>query len=220
MAQGIGYYLKDVVRNEGLVEFVPVAGREGLHDRTALLYPQHRLPLPQSTRLARSQDTEKFLEEVGIILDMLNDLDLVVENQRVEYREGGIVKNSSENNVSQVLKSVGVVDPFPNLGVLDSDDLFELGFVGKVLTVVGLVARKIGIICDTSARGPNDQKVPTSLHSNAPTTPKMTWPFTTCSMMFESLSRTRVFMMLQSLCSSCTFSWFSAASTKGVSFKM
>lgn len=70
---------------------------------------------------------------------MLNDIYLVKVDERVENRESGIVENASENNVLEILQPVRVVDFLAYGLVFDFNNLLELGFVGEVLPVVGLV---------------------------------------------------------------------------------
>ena len=70
---------------------------------------------------------------------MLNNVDLVEEYERVENGESGIVENAREDHIFQILKPVCVVNLSLNVVVLDSYDLFEFRFVGKILSVVRLV---------------------------------------------------------------------------------
>lgn len=77
---------------------------------------------------------------------MLNDVDLVVEDERIQYREGRIVEDAREHHVFQILKAVGVMDPLSNVCVLDADNLFELCLVGEIVTMIRLVAGEVWII--------------------------------------------------------------------------
>jgi hypothetical protein len=70
---------------------------------------------------------------------MLDNIDLVEEYERVEDTEGGVIENARENNVLEVLQPVCVVDLPLYALLLDSYNLFELGFVGEILSVIGLV---------------------------------------------------------------------------------
>lgn len=83
---------------------------------------------------------------------MVDYIDLVEEDQRVENGEGRIVQYSCEDYVLEVLKAVSIVYlPF-DVGILNADDLLEFGLVGEVLPVICFVAWKVGIICAASAR--------------------------------------------------------------------
>jgi hypothetical protein len=67
-------------------------------------------------------------------LEMLDNIDLVEKYKRVQNAERRVVEDARKNNILEVLKSVRVV-----VLVLYPYDLFELGFVGKVLSVIGFV---------------------------------------------------------------------------------
>ena len=70
---------------------------------------------------------------------MLDNVDLVEKDERVQYGESRVVQDARKDNVLQVLQSVRRVDlPF-YLFVLNPHHLFELGLVGKVLPVVCFV---------------------------------------------------------------------------------
>lgn len=77
---------------------------------------------------------------------MLDNIDLVEEYERVEDGEGRIVEYSCEDNVFYVLKTVGVMDLLPYVGLFDVDDFFESRVVREVLSMVCFVAWEVRVI--------------------------------------------------------------------------
>jgi hypothetical protein len=59
-------------------------------------------------------------------MQVLNDIDLVVEDEGVENREGGVVEDTGEDDVFEILKAVGVMDALSNVDVLNPDHFLEL----------------------------------------------------------------------------------------------
>ena len=72
-------------------------------------------------------------------MEMLDNVDLVEKYKRVQNAERRVVEDARKNNILEVLKSVRVVDLPLYVLVLYPYDLFELGFIGKVLSVIGFV---------------------------------------------------------------------------------
>jgi hypothetical protein len=72
-------------------------------------------------------------------LEMLNNVDLVEEDERVQNAEGRIVEDARKNDVFEVLEPVRVMYlPF-DVFVFYPDNLLKLGFVSEVLSMVGFV---------------------------------------------------------------------------------
>lgn len=72
-------------------------------------------------------------------MEMLDNIDLVEKYKRVQNAERRVVEDARKNDILEVLKSVRVVDLPLYVLVLYPHNLFELGFVGKVLSVIGFV---------------------------------------------------------------------------------
>lgn len=77
---------------------------------------------------------------------MLDNFDLVEEDERAEHGEGGIVQDSGQHNVFEVLETVRLVDFAANILIIDGHDFFEASLVAEPVPVVGLVAREIGVV--------------------------------------------------------------------------
>jgi hypothetical protein len=70
---------------------------------------------------------------------MLNNVDLMEEYERIQNAKGRVVENARQDNVFEVLEPVRVVYFSFDVFVFYSYHLLELGFVGKVLSVVGFM---------------------------------------------------------------------------------
>lgn len=69
-------------------------------------------------------------QKVIVRLDMLDDVGLVVEDERVEDVEGcGVFEGADENDVFEVLEAEGLVDLVADGGVFDLYSLSEVGGV-------------------------------------------------------------------------------------------
>lgn len=77
---------------------------------------------------------------------MLDNFDLVEEDEGAEHGEGGIVENSGQHNVFEVLETVSLVDLAANVFIIDGHDLFEASLVAEPVAVVGLVAGEIRVV--------------------------------------------------------------------------
>lgn len=80
---------------------------------------------------------------------MLDNIDLVKEDERVEDRESGIVKDSGKYNVFEILQAIRRVDLAFYRLVFNLDHLLEFGFVRKVLSVICLVQREVWVVCES-----------------------------------------------------------------------
>jgi len=87
---------------------------------------EHSILLALLVGIRRTEDGEEFGEECDIGLYVVDNVDLVEENQRVEDGEGGVVQDAGQDDVFEVLQAVYVVDLPLDLGILDFDDFSEL----------------------------------------------------------------------------------------------
>lgn len=69
-------------------------------------------------RLERGKDA---LQEFVIRLDVLDDVRLIIKDEGVENVEGRILERAGEDDVFEILKSVGLMDFIPNRRILDLD---------------------------------------------------------------------------------------------------
>lgn len=77
---------------------------------------------------------------------MLDNVDLVEEDKRVQDGEGWVVEYAGENNVLEILQAVCIMDLPLDIVVLYPDYLLELGLVGEVMSVVGFVQWEVGVV--------------------------------------------------------------------------
>jgi hypothetical protein len=144
------YDLQQPVADEVLVQLRPAIRLQTFGYGTALLNEQDTILLSLKTFPLSIEDTKELLQERGVRLKMLDDVDLVEEDERIQYREGRVVQDARENDVFEVLQSVCRVNlPFYLL-VLDLHHLLELGLVGKVLPVVCFVQGEVGVVYNMS----------------------------------------------------------------------
>lgn len=72
-------------------------------DGRALVEELHRVVFASRVGVSGIEDGKQVLQEPGIRLDVVHDLYLVVENQRVENRERRIVQYPCQHHILQVL---------------------------------------------------------------------------------------------------------------------
>jgi hypothetical protein len=77
---------------------------------------------------------------------MLNDFDLVEEDEGAEHGKGGIIKDSRQHNVFEVLEAVCLVDLAADGLIVDGHDLFVVSLVAEPVSMIGLVAGEIGVV--------------------------------------------------------------------------
>lgn len=73
------------------------------------------------------KEADEVAQEVGIMLDMGYNVDLVEEDTGIDDIERRVVNGSCEDNVFQKLESVGVVNLALYGRVTDRDRLVEMG---------------------------------------------------------------------------------------------
>lgn len=117
-----------------------------LRDSCALMEKLHRVILSLSVRIPRVEDTKELFQEGGICLDMVHNVDLVEEDQRVEDREGWIVENPSQDHVFQVLQPPSTPNLSSNKRIFDWDHLLVPRLVRKILPVIRFVGREFRIV--------------------------------------------------------------------------
>lgn len=96
---------------------------------------------------------------------MLDNFDLVEEDEGAEHGEGGIVEDSGQHNVLEILETVSLMDFAANVCIINGHDLFEASLVAQPVPVVGLVAREIGIVFQ-SADNPQQAIIGYSMLNN------------------------------------------------------
>lgn len=96
---------------------------------------------------------EQLFQERKIRLQMLDDVDLVEKNERIENREGGIVENARQYDVFEVLQTVRRVDLSFYRFVLDFDHFLKFGLVGEILSMVCLMQWKVRVVCGSQYSG-------------------------------------------------------------------
>lgn len=135
--------------DERLVQLRPILCLDVLADRAAILDEQNGVLLLIGALGVRTrEDVEEVSQEIWRAMEVVNNVDLIEEDQAVEYSESGIVKNARQNNILEIEQPVRPVDLVADMLVLYRNDLLELRRVGKILPVVRAVGGKVGIICD------------------------------------------------------------------------
>lgn len=86
------------------------------------------------------------MEEDGIVLDVIDDVDLVEDDARVQNIERRIIERASKYNILEELEAVGMVDLLPDQVVSYWNRLMEMCVDVEEFTVVGLVCGKLRII--------------------------------------------------------------------------
>lgn len=89
---------------------------------------------------------EQFLQKLSIGLNMVDNIDLVEEYQRVQDRERGVVEDARKDNVFEVLQSPCLSDFLLNDGVFHRNHFSVSGLVLEVLPMVGFVCREVRVI--------------------------------------------------------------------------
>lgn len=97
---------------------------------------------------SRVEDGKELSEEGGVRLDVVHNFHLVEEDQGVEHGERRVVQDSSKDHIFQVLQPPGTPNLPANQRVLDRHNFLVARLVCQVLSVVRLVGREFGIICD------------------------------------------------------------------------
>lgn len=77
---------------------------------------------------------------------MINDIDLVEDDARVEHVEGRVIERPGENDVFEKLETIGVMDFLPYSDILYCNGLVEMSVFTKEFAVIRLVSLKLGII--------------------------------------------------------------------------
>lgn len=144
--------LEQPVTNEILVQLSSCICLQAFSNRTTLLNKKHCVLFPGEVLLLGSKDTEELLEKLTIGLQMLNDVDLVKEDEGVENRKGGVVQNTGQDDILQVLQAISVVDLSFYAFIFDLYYFLEFGLVRQVLPMVRLVQWEVWIICKMSER--------------------------------------------------------------------
>lgn len=93
------------------------------------------------------KEMEERLNEKLILLKVLDNVDLVKENERVEHSVSGVVNDAGKDDIFKVGEAVGLVNFDEGRLVRDGYDLNESCWVRKVSDVVGLHLGEFGIIC-------------------------------------------------------------------------
>ena len=79
---------------------------------------------------------------------MIDDVNLVEEDARVEDVEGRVIDGSREYDVFQELQAVGMVDLPLDGFVSDVDRLVVAGCLAEEIAVIGFVGGKLGVVCE------------------------------------------------------------------------
>ncbi len=77
---------------------------------------------------------------------MRDDINLIEDNTRVKDVERRIVKSTSEDDIFEKLKSVGVVDLSLDCWIVNWDGLVKMSGLFEEISVVSFVGGEIGII--------------------------------------------------------------------------
>jgi hypothetical protein len=83
---------------------------------------------------------------LSIGLNMVDNIDLVEEYQRVQDRECGVVEDARKDNVFEVLQSPCLSDFLLNDGVFHRNHFSVSGLVLEILPMVGFVCREVRVI--------------------------------------------------------------------------
>src|SRR5436190_12457443 len=86
---------------------------------------------------------------------MLNDVNLIVENQGIQDREGRIIQYPSQNNVLEILKPISIMYLLLYGFIFNPNDFFKSRLVGQPLSMIGLMAREIRIILQCANNSQN-----------------------------------------------------------------
>lgn len=86
------------------------------------------------------------MEEDGIVLDMIDNVNLVEDDARVQNIESRIIERTCEYDILEELEAVGMVDLLSDKVVSYRNRLVEVCIDVEEFTVVGLVCGKLWII--------------------------------------------------------------------------
>ena len=93
------------------------------------------------------EDIEELGQEVVVMLNVLDDVDLVEEYERIEDAEGWIVEDSCQYDIFQVEQPIGLVNLGASDSVPDLDHLAEPRWIGHVIAVGGFQIREFRVVC-------------------------------------------------------------------------
>jgi len=86
------------------------------------------------------------MEEDGIVLDVIDNVNLVEDDARVQNIERRIIERASKYNILEELEAVSMVDLLPDKVISYWNRLVEVCVDVEEFTVVGLVCGKLRII--------------------------------------------------------------------------
>lgn len=87
------------------------------------------------------------MEEDGIILNVIDNVNLVEDDAGVQNIERRVVERACQYNVLEELEAIGMVDLLPDKVVSYWNRLMEVCIDVKKFTVIGLVCWKFWIVC-------------------------------------------------------------------------
>jgi hypothetical protein len=112
-----------------------------IHPLTLLI-----LVFPSCQNLLVHIQRQYFAEKHGVLLNVVDYVDLVEDDARIEDIEGGVVESARKDDVFEELQTVGVVDFLLDHDILYGDRLVKFrGYVEK-LSVVRFVIWELGVI--------------------------------------------------------------------------
>ena len=86
------------------------------------------------------------MEEDGIALNVVYNVDLVEDDARVQHIERRVVERACEHDILEELEAVGVVNLLPDKVVSYWNRLVEMCIDVKKFAVIGLVCGKLWIV--------------------------------------------------------------------------
>ena len=139
--------------DESLVQLRSVLRLHILAHSAAVLNEENGILLLLCTRrVCASKDLEKRAQEIRGGMQMIDDVDLIVEDETVQNGKSRIVQDPRKNHVLEIKKTIGPVDLVADVLILNRNNFFELGRVGKILTVVRTMRGEVRVICELLAK--------------------------------------------------------------------
>ena len=128
------------------VQCLPDRRLEILGDGATLLDEKNRFLLSKLSLGWVGENVEEIVEEVPVGLQVLDNIDLVEEDERVQHRKRRVIQNPGQDHILEVLQAICLVDLAVYLFVLDLDDLLEPPLVAQPLAMVRLVCREVRVV--------------------------------------------------------------------------
>ena len=93
------------------------------------------------------EEVDDLAEEAHVVLHMVDDVNLIEDDARVEHIERRVVEDAREDDVLEELQPVRVVHLLLHARVVQRDRLVEVGGRAQKVAVVRLVRRELGVVC-------------------------------------------------------------------------